>query len=109
MSVQFEIRLTLTEGALLRTIGLIQRRGFSVHEMALRHEPGRQLLSLSLESEGRCPNILARQINRLHDVERVERLESESWQTTMADCVRALGKLLPVQEQRSGVAIEMGR
>lgn len=109
MSVQFEIRLTPTEGALLRTLGLIQRRGFSVDEMALRNEHGGQLLSLSLESDGRCPNVLARQIARLHDVETVERLETESWQSTMADCVAALDNLLPVREQRAEAAIEMGR
>jgi len=109
MSVQFAIRLTLTEGAVLRTLGLIHRRGFSVVEMALRSEQGRQMLSLSVDSAGRCPDILARQISRLHDVERVERLDRDSWDTTMADCVRALGNLLPVRDQPAGLATEMGR
>lgn len=109
MSVHFQIRLRHNEGALLRTLGLIQRRGFNVGDLALRHEKCGQLLSLSLDGQGRCPDVLVRQIARLHDVDRVERVEGEAWQATVVDCVRALASLLPGHEQRAGVAVELGR
>jgi acetolactate synthase II small subunit len=107
MSVHFEIRLAHNEGALLRTLGLIQRRGFNVGELALRSEKTAQLLSLSLDGQGRCPDVLARQIARLHDVETVERVEAEAWQTTVVDCVRALTGLLPGAETYRPATTEM--
>ncbi len=95
MSVHFEIRLKPAEGALLRTLGLIQRRGFAVTELALREAGEGQLLRLALDGRGRCPAVLARQVERLHDVASVERVEHEPWQATVADCARALASLVP--------------
>lgn len=108
MSSHFEIRLAPSEGALLRTLGLIQRRGFRVGELALRSETGGQVLNLSVDGPGRSPEVLARQIARLHDVEHVERIEADAWQTTVVDCVRALAGLLPEPARlRPGVAAEV--
>ncbi len=95
MSNHFEIRLKSSEGALLRTLGLIQRRGFAIAEMALRADGEGQLLRLAVSGQGRCPEILARQVARLHDVITIERIEHEPWQATVADCARALANLVP--------------
>ena len=95
MSVHFEIRLKSSEGALLRTLGLIQRRGFAVTELALREAGDAQLLRVAVNGQGRCPAVLARQVDRLHDVASVERVEHEPWQATVADCARALASLVP--------------
>jgi acetolactate synthase II small subunit len=95
MSVHFEIRLKPAEGALLRTLGLIQRRGFAITELALREAGEGQLLRLAVNGNGRCPAVLARQVERLHDVASIERVEHEPWQATVADCARALASLVP--------------
>lgn len=96
MTAHFEIHLKAAEGALLRTLGLVQRRGFQVAEMALRG----QVLTLSVDGQGRCPDLLARQIQRLHDVAQIERVEHQPWQATVADCVRALANLVPTANPR---------
>jgi acetolactate synthase II small subunit len=95
MSTHFEIQLKSSEGALLRTLGLIQRRGFAIGDMALRANGKGQLLHLAVSAKDRCPDVLARQIARLHDVVTIERLEHEPWQATVADCARALANLVP--------------
>jgi|GEM_PF-472274 len=76
MSSRFEIRLQATEGALLRTLSLIQRRGFEVREMALRPAGGEQRLKVSLADNSRDVAVLRRQIERLHDVVDVRPLTS---------------------------------
>lgn len=95
MSVHFEIRLKPAEGALLRTLGLIQRRGFTITGLALREAGGDQLLQLTVNGHGRCPAVLSRQVTRLHDVIAIEQVEHEPWQATVADCARALASLVP--------------
>ncbi|TVQ41889.1 MAG: hypothetical protein EA370_00985 [Wenzhouxiangella sp.] len=100
MSAHFEIHLKSAEGALLRTLGLVQRRGFRVAEMALRGDGDGQMLRLSVDGQGRCPDLLARQIMRLHDVAEVQRIEHEPWQATVADCARALANLVPASSAR---------
>lgn len=75
MTTRLEIRLSPNEGALIRTLGLIQRRGFSVESMDLRAAGSGQRLRLKLADSPRCPGVLARQLERLHDVEHVRRLD----------------------------------
>ena len=107
MNAHFEIHLKAAEGALLRTLGLVQRRGFQVAEMALRGHDDGQVLTLSVEGQGRCPELLARQIQRLHDVARIERVDHQPWQATVADCVRALANLVPTSKPLVAAASEM--
>ncbi len=109
MSVHFEIQLTACEGALLRTLGLIQRRGFRVEELALKPDGDWQTLKLAVDGNGRCPAVLARQIARLHDVRQVQRREGEAWHSTVTDCVRALANLMPGRDPLGRPALEMGR
>ena len=65
-----ELSLTLApaEGALVRVLGLIERRGFRLG--AMRSEPSPRGLSvfLQLPSDGRAGDVLLRQVQRLHDV-----------------------------------------
>lgn len=68
MTSRFEIRLQHSEGAVLRTLGLIQRRGFTIREIALEPGSGHQRLRLVLADSTRDPAVLRRQIERLHDV-----------------------------------------
>ncbi len=66
----FRLALTLTvaEGALLRALGTIERRGFRIADIACRGQPG--ALTVDLDVEGPRPTIevLLRQLHRLRDV-----------------------------------------
>ena len=65
-----ELSLTLApaEGALVRVLGLIERRGFRLG--AMRSQPCTRGLDvfLQLPSDGRPGDVLLRQVQRLHDV-----------------------------------------
>lgn len=56
------------EGAAIRIIGLVERRGFRVTRIAM--DAGEEAMTLTLEPRdpGRGLDVLARQIDRLHDV-----------------------------------------
>ncbi len=94
MTTHLEIQLTCAEGALLRTLGLVQRRGFRVSEAALHSFEGHQLLRLAVDGHGRCPDLLVRQIDRLHDVSRVAQIDLQPWQPPAPDPVSALSSLV---------------
>ena len=70
MKRTIELRLARIEGAVVRTLGLIERRGFSVTAITMRGDTGPESLVLRLEvtSEGRPFDVLLRQILRLIDV-----------------------------------------
>ena len=70
MNRTIEVSLTHAEGAIVRTLGLIERRGFVVQAVATRSEPHEAALVLSVEvaSRGRPIDVLVRQILRLLDV-----------------------------------------
>jgi acetolactate synthase regulatory subunit len=66
------IQLRDREGAVLRALGLIERRGFRLHGMIVEEASaaGREM-SVRVSSE-RPVELLRRQLERLHDVLRVE-------------------------------------
>ena len=66
-----KIELSATEGALIRALGLIERRAFSIQSCRL-HEASdnRRTLELWVESD-RPVAVLKRQLERLHDVQTV--------------------------------------
>ena len=66
--LELSLLLSNAEGALVRTLGLIERRGFRLGSMATRPTPHGLALTLSLASDGRPADVLLRQIRRLHDV-----------------------------------------
>jgi acetolactate synthase regulatory subunit len=74
-----ELRLARTEGAVVRTLGLIERRGFGVTAITLRHDTGSetQVMRLEVTSEDRPFEVLLRQIQRLFDVRAALLVESQ--------------------------------
>jgi len=73
-----ELRLARAEGAIVRTLGLIERRGFTVTAISMRSDGASETLVLRLEvaSEGRTFDVLLRQIMRLLDVRAALLVES---------------------------------
>lgn len=109
MSTQFEIRFDHSEGALLRCLGLIQRRGYSVTEMAMRAHPDGQVMNVVIDTNGRSAETLVRQIERLHDVRSVHDHADALPNHSLADYMRAFSRFLPMPSQRAQAAVEMGR
>lgn len=108
MSSHFEIRLDHSEGALLRCLGLIQRRGHTVTEMAMRADPDGPVLSAAIETHDRSPETLMRQLQRLHDVRSVNTHARALPQQTLADYMRALTRFLPVPARPPRPAPQLG-
>lgn len=76
MKHTLQIQLRSSEGALLRTLGMIERRGFMVDSMSLSEAAGDgRSLSVNVVSE-RPVELLKRQLDRLHDVLWVELKQS---------------------------------
>jgi acetolactate synthase regulatory subunit len=70
--IAITVRLRRTEGALVRLLGLVQRRGFAIADIATAPaEAGVWRVRLALES-ARDPGPLARQIEKLYDVVAVD-------------------------------------
>ncbi|HEX2140058.1 MAG TPA: ACT domain-containing protein [Woeseiaceae bacterium] len=65
-----ELKLLLAdrEGALVRLLGLVERRGFRLGTITTRSTPTGTQLSLTLASDDRPVDVLLRQVERLHDV-----------------------------------------
>jgi acetolactate synthase regulatory subunit len=72
MKHQMRIELNTAEGAMLRTVGLVERRGFQVRSCTLHDAvDDHRVLEVSVESD-RSVEVLKRQLERLHDVRSVE-------------------------------------
>lgn len=72
MEHSLDIQLSASEGAVLRTLGLIERRGFSLGKCAIS-EAGEGGRSMKVTvSSSRPGDLLKRQLERLHDVQSVE-------------------------------------
>jgi len=73
VSVRLEINFTPGEGALLRMLGLVERRGFRVHGIAMTEVANQGSLAVDVEplDSGRHLDVIARQLARLVDVQSV--------------------------------------
>lgn len=73
MSGRIEIDFDASEGALLRMLGLVERRGFVVGAVAMNAEAGRGALSLDVSARdpSRRLDVVAGQLRRLHEVRNV--------------------------------------
>ncbi|UCC13522.1 MAG: ACT domain-containing protein [Gammaproteobacteria bacterium] len=75
--------MTLTiqrvEGALIRALGLIERRGFAVTSIDASADEAAQQMELTIEvrSPGRSADVLARQIEKLFDVRSVDLVRTD--------------------------------
>lgn len=74
MTARLVVHFVATEGALLRIIGLIERRGYRIRELAVTEGAPHSALSILVEARdsSRRPDVLARQIDTLHDVRSVD-------------------------------------
>lgn len=66
MTDRLRIAFRNAEGALVRILGLVERRGYRL--LAVNAEEGHLLLDLTPRDPGRRLDVLAAQLRRLHDV-----------------------------------------
>ena len=73
MSERIEISFNPGEGAVLRMLGLVERRGFAVSGIAMTSTPHGSSLALDVEPRdpSRRLDVIARQLCRLVDVQSV--------------------------------------
>jgi acetolactate synthase II small subunit len=73
VSGRFEITFTPGEGAVLRMLGLVERRGFAVTAIAMANHSGTAEIAVDVEARdpGRRLDVVARQLERLIDVQSV--------------------------------------
>ena len=74
MTGRIDIDFALHEGAVLRVLGMVERRGFEVRAITMAEaEPGRGALSLDVRARDASRNLatVAGQLQRLHDVRNV--------------------------------------
>lgn len=71
MSQRLNFRLRPTEGSVLRVLGSVERRGFSLEHIESRRSGNAVLLSVAVSGE-RPVEVLIRQLERLYDVLSVE-------------------------------------
>lgn len=86
MSHRLEIDFAMNEGAVLRMIGLVERRGFEVRGIRMAEAgEGRGALALDLRPRDSSRNlgIVARHLQRLYDVEAVSCFSPEPTQGTV--------------------------
>ena len=76
MNHTLTIQLSGSEGAVIRTLGLIERRGFCLEKCSVGEiENKRRAMEVSVSST-RPGDLLKRQLERLHDVFHVELKQS---------------------------------
>lgn len=73
MNAQLHIRFKPAEGAIIRILGLIERRGFALRDLAVQDEEtdGSLVVELAPRDQARQVDVLARQVGRLIDVKSV--------------------------------------
>jgi acetolactate synthase II small subunit len=73
MNHTLRMNIHKVEGAMIRLLGLIERRGFSVTAMNAHADDAAQQveITLQLRSSGRSVETLTRQIEKLYDVRSV--------------------------------------
>ena len=71
--MQLQINFKPAEGAVIRILGLIERRGFILRDLAVRDEDadGSLVVDLQPRDPERRLDVLARQVGRLVDVKSV--------------------------------------
>jgi acetolactate synthase-1/3 small subunit/acetolactate synthase II small subunit len=70
MSGRVVIDFTVAEGAVIRMLGLVERRGFQLRGIAMAETGERASMTLDVDprDSGRCFDVLDRQLRRLHGV-----------------------------------------
>ncbi len=70
MSRRLEITMAANEGALIRLLGTVERRGYSLDSLHVERTTDHMLVNMRIESD-RDATILCRQLDRLIDVQSV--------------------------------------
>ena len=70
MSRRLEITMAANEGALIRVLGTVERRGYSLNSLHVEKTDDQMQVSMQIESD-RDANVLCRQLDRLFDVQSV--------------------------------------
>lgn len=65
---ELSLLIASNEGALVRVLGTIERRGFTLGAMRTASTPHGVQLSIQVSAEGRSVEVLVRQLQRLVDV-----------------------------------------
>ena len=80
MSGRIEIRFTPGEGALLRMLGVVERRGFVIRNVAMAEVASEATIAMDVEARDplRRPDVLTRQLERLIDVRSARYSPSEA-------------------------------
>ena len=74
MDYALRIQLSSVEGAVIRALGLMERRGYSLVKCALGESDGTGRNMEVTVTSSRSGDLLKRQLERLHDVYHVELL-----------------------------------
>jgi len=80
MNHTLKVRLKDSEGAVLRALGLMERRGYLMESCVVESVSGSEREMQVIVSSTRPGDLLKRQLDRLHDVIQVEVLSSLSRQ-----------------------------
>jgi len=94
MKHRIHIQLRVCEGAVIRALGLIERRGFRLDAVSVGEAQGDGQSMDVVVSGDRSPDLLQRQLERLLDVSRVE-------QDKNAGPEPQIGAMRPVHGSRS--------
>lgn len=89
MNHTLQMTIQQVEGAIIRLLGLIERRGFSVRAMKAHSDDAAQQVEITVDvfSAGRSVETLARQIEKLYDVRSVAYLTAEEPAVVMKESV----------------------
>jgi acetolactate synthase-1/3 small subunit/acetolactate synthase II small subunit len=80
MTGRIEIGFAPAEGAVLRMLGVVERRGFELRAIAMSEEGGRGSLAIDVRARdaGRRLDVVAGQLRRLHEVQTVTTQEGSA-------------------------------
>lgn len=70
--LELTLMLSHTEGALLRLLGLIERRGFALGQIHTEPRPDGLAVRLLLPQGSRSADVLLRQVQRLYEVRKAQ-------------------------------------
>jgi len=89
MNHTLQMNIHKVEGAMIRLLGLIERRGFSVTAMKAHSDEAAQQVEITIDvwSAGRSVETLARQIEKLYDVRSVACLTAADTAVVMKESV----------------------
>lgn len=86
MNHTMKLTIHRVEGAVIRALGLIERRGFELASIATTSQDAQQMeLTIELRSPGRPVEVLARQVEKLFDVRKVSLVGTEEPAVTLEE------------------------